>query len=137
MQWNLYVTEPSRAGADKAGADMHSTNRQELTNRTIDDPTSSISPSTSASEALAWMEGMRQRATVVMDGDRPVGVITAAGLRGRGQTILADAEVQDVMDFEVVHVNPSFDVEDTMRTYRDAAWHSVRRRRPFSQHTQR
>ena len=81
------------------------------------------------------MEGSGQRATVVMDGDRPVGVITTTALRGRGHTISTDAEVQDVMDFEVVRVNPSLDVEDTLRTYRDAAWHSVRRRRPFAQHT--
>jgi hypothetical protein len=69
-----------------------------------------------------------------MDGNRPVGVITAITLRGGGHAIPTAARVQDVMEFEVVHVDPSFDVEDTLRTYRDAAWHSVKRRRPFAKH---
>jgi CBS domain-containing protein len=110
---------------------MRSNNSPEVTSRASDDV--SISPSTSVSEALAWMEGMGQRATVVMDGGRPVGVITATALHGGADgTMSTAAEVQDVMDFEVVHVDPSFDVEDTLRTYRDAAWHSVKRRRPFA-----
>lgn len=113
---------------------MRSNNSAEVTTCAIDDVTASISPSTSVSEARAWMEKSGQRATVVMDGDRPVGVITAIALRGRGHRAMStDAAVQDVMDCEVVHVDPSFDVEDTLRTYRDAAWHSVLRRRPFAQ----
>jgi hypothetical protein len=62
-------------------------------------------------------------------------LITAIALRGRRHAIPTAAQVQDVMDFEVVHVDPSFDVEDTLRTYRDAAWDSVRRRRPFADRT--
>ena len=111
---------------------MNSKNSPECTSAATDDAASSISPSTSVSDALARMERMRQRATVVMDGDRPVGVITAIALRGRGHTIPTAAEVQEVMDLEVVHVDPSFDVEETLRTYRDAAWNSVKRRRPFA-----
>src|SRR6185503_14633893 len=112
---------------DKAGAVMTSNKSPESASG-VDDAAASISPSTSVSDALARMERMGQRATVVMDGNRPVGVITAIALRGRGHAIHTDAQVQDLMDYEVVHVDPSFDVEDTLRRYRDAAWNSVRRR---------
>jgi hypothetical protein len=36
------------------------------------------------------------------------------------------------MDYEAVHVAPRTGVEDTMRAFRTAAWHSLDRRRPFA-----
>jgi CBS domain-containing protein len=111
---------------------MPSNDTPDVTRLTGDDM--SISPSTSVREALSAMERSGLRTMVVVDGGRPVGVITATALHGSAdRTMSIDAEVQDVMDFEVVHVDPSFDVEDTLRTFRDAAWHSVRRRRPFAE----
>ena len=47
-------------------------------------------------------------------------MITAIALRGRGHPIPIAAEVRDVMDFELVHVDPSFDVEDALRRFRRA-----------------
>ena len=112
---------------------MKSNNAPEAMSQPMDHMTSAIAPSSSAREALAWMQRTGQRAAVVMDGDRPVGVITTTALRGPGTETSPRAEVRDVMDFDVVHVPPSFDLEDTLRAFRDAAWHSVRRRRPFAE----
>ena len=108
---------------------MQSDNSAELTSGDIKMAGSPISPSTPVREALAWMQRSGQQAIVVMDGARPVGVITDRALRGRD---LPDAAVQDVMDLEVVRVDPSLDVEDTLRAFREAAWHSVRRRHPVA-----
>lgn len=90
--------------------------------------------STGVSEALAWMERSGEVASVVMDGGRPVGVITARALRSYDIHGGAppDGGVEQVMDFEVVRVDPSCDVADTLRLYRDAAWLSVRRRHPVA-----
>jgi predicted transcriptional regulator len=68
-------------------------------------------------------------AAIVIDNGRPIGIVTADAL-GDGE-LGPDATVDEVMDYEAVHVNPRGSVEETMRAFRTAAWHSLWRRRPF------
>jgi CBS domain-containing protein len=133
---------------------MRSKDAADVTSGGTEEVAPPISRWTTVRDASAWMQKTGQRAVVVMDGDRPVGVITEKALRAAGRRSAAASDdalaaverrerpdlrlpetVQDVMDFEVVRVDPSFGVEDTLRAYRDAAWKSVRRRHPFADHT--
>jgi predicted transcriptional regulator len=93
-----------------------------------------ITPWTTVSDALTLMLNRGQTASVVMDGERPVGVITVKALQEQTMrgTMELDAPVERAMDLEVVRVDHSSDLEDTLRIFRDAAWYSVRRRRPLA-----
>ena len=79
------------------------------------------------------METLGRRAMIVTEGDTPVGVVTLRALRGRpGHAPRPDATVADVMDFEVVEIDPGADMAATMKAYTRAAWDSLGRRRPLS-----
>lgn len=82
-------------------------------------------------DARSALAALGQDAAVVMDGSRPVGVITAKALRGfPGHVPHTGALLGDVMDFEAVEVDPGAEVLETMKRYTDASWESLRRRRP-------
>jgi hypothetical protein len=65
-------------------------------------------------------------AAVVFDGGRPIGVVTAHGLG----TVSLSVELRDVMEYELVRVDPYADGPETLREYEHAAWSSISRRRP-------
>lgn len=80
------------------------------------------------SEARDALVAAGEAIALVTDRGDDVGVVTAAELAGhesRSTTVIGD-----VMGCEVVRIDPSTDVRWTLRTYREAAWSSVIRRRP-------
>ena len=70
---------------------------------------------------------------VVFDQTTAVGVVTRRALEGAsGPPPRPGARLEDMMDGEVVELAPGADVATTLRKYREAAWRSLRRRRPGS-----
>jgi CBS domain-containing protein len=92
----------------------------------------SFAVSTLASEALISMREAGQEAAIVMERGLPVGIVTLASLGDYLATDQCEATVSDAMDYEAVHVKPRTGVEETMRAFRTAAWHSLDRRHPFA-----
>lgn len=84
-----------------------------------------FSADTTVGTARAAMRGLGAREAIVMEGERPLGVITVPDVRGS-----ADAVVRDVMQWECVRIDSAADGLTTVRAFRDAAWKSLRRRRP-------
>ena len=84
-----------------------------------------LAASATAAQAREWFDLTGARAAVVFDGDRVVGVVTAAAVQGA-----PEARIADLMEFEVVRVDPGADQHETMREYNRAGWDSLRRRRP-------
>ena len=90
-----------------------------------------LSPTNTVAEARAVLDASQTTAALVADGGRPVGVVTDSALRGRpGHVPRPGAALADVMDFEVIRADPGADVLSTLHTYTEAAWVSLRRRRP-------
>jgi predicted transcriptional regulator len=91
---------------------------------------------TTVADALECLYATHARAAVVVDGDRPLGVVTLAGLRGDVRRVpRPEACVADVMEFELVRVDPAADEHATLRAYANAGWSSLRRRRPATAET--
>jgi predicted transcriptional regulator len=86
--------------------------------------------SMSVREARQALSEAGLTAAIVIDKGRPIGIVTADALC-RGEQLAPDTTVDEVMDYEAVHVNPTGSVEETMRAFRTAAWHSLWRHRPF------
>ena len=90
-----------------------------------------LSPTSTVTEAKVLLALSQADAALVTDDGRPVGVATEAALRGwPGRSPHESALIADVMDLEVVSIPPGADVRQTLAVYRDAAWQSLRRRRP-------
>lgn len=68
-------------------------------------------------------------AAVVLDGHQPVGVVTAAALAGRKP----DTPIGDVMDLELVPIDPRADEHGTLVAYEGAASRSLLRRHPCAE----
>jgi hypothetical protein len=95
-------------------------------------PTAVLDASTSVADARLAFVDYRGSIAVVVEHGRPIGLVTAAALRGDVRHVVpAGATVGDVMDFEVVHIDPVADAHDTLAAYSNAAWASLRRRRPL------
>jgi predicted transcriptional regulator len=90
--------------------------------------------SMSVHEALQTVSQAGLAAAIVIDHGRPIGIVTADTLSA-SELATPDATVDQVMDYEAVHVARGCNVEDTMRAFRTAAWHSLWRRRPFARGT--
>jgi predicted transcriptional regulator len=95
----------------------------------------SITLSNTVEQAQRALTTSRQPAAVVWDHGAPVGVITLADLSRSPHCRAVGALVVDVMSHECVKIHPAADLSETHRSYREAAWESLRRRRPFSQAT--
>lgn len=95
-------------------------------------PKTSFPHDTPADEALVSMSDADQQAAIVMERGHPVGIVTRAALDANLVDAASDATVSDLMDFYAVHVDPTLGVEDTLRAFRVAAWHSLDRRHPFA-----
>lgn len=82
---------------------------------------------TDLADARTLLEKAGGAAAVVLDGDRPVGIVSAAALR---RPVEGDrpTTVADVMDYQAVHVSPGADELTTVSTFRRAAWASLLRR---------
>lgn len=90
-----------------------------------------VTTTTTVADAGFELLAGRTNAAVVYRDGRPAGVVTVDDLAGHGGRVpLPDALVGDVMSLECVRVSPGAGVDDTLRTYREAAWLSLRRRRP-------
>jgi CBS domain-containing protein len=82
--------------------------------------------------ARAVLAAAGSEAAVVIDQDRPVGVVTGAALAGHRGTLPApNTPIGDVMDLEVVSIEPDADEHETLVAYQDAAWRSLLRRHPL------
>jgi CBS domain-containing protein len=91
-----------------------------------------LSPLTPVRVARAVLAAAGTQAAVVIDQGQPIGVVTAAALGGHGRTRpAADTPIGDVMDLELVAVEPDADERGTLAAYQGAAWRSLRRRHPF------
>lgn len=95
-------------------------------------PHTRIATTTTVAEAAFELLAERTSAAVVYRDGQPVGIVTVEDLAGRdGRAPLPDALVADVMTHECVRIAPGAGVDETLRAYREAAWLSLRRRRPF------
>jgi hypothetical protein len=97
-----------------------------------------ITTTTTVADAGFELLASRSSAAVVYRKGHPFGVVTVGDLAGHhGRVPLPEALVGDVMSLECVRVGPGAGVDETLRAYREAAWDSVRRRRPCGQETVR
>ena len=79
----------------------------------------SLAPSTTAGEAIVLLHKRAHGAAVVVEGDRPVGIVTESDLTGVDRF----TQVRDVMVKEMVTVPDGIDVEEAF----DALSHARRR----------
>jgi hypothetical protein len=87
-------------------------------------------------DALARLDGDEADAAVVFYDGRPDGVITRGALVGHGGfRPRPGAHLGDVMDLEVVQIEPDADMDRTMSVYTNAAWRSLARRMPVAADT--
>ena len=97
---------------------------------------SQLAPTSTVAEAVAFLDRTGQFAVVVSERGEPVGVVTRVVLHGQpGHRPRPAAVLADVMDFEVIALDPASDTAMTTGAYREAAWHSLRRRRPSAEDT--
>jgi hypothetical protein len=91
---------------------------------------------TTVADALARLDDDGSVAAVVFDDGLPVGVVTRAALHGHGGfQPRPGAHLGDVIDLEVVQVEPDADLERTISLYTNAAWRSLARRMPSAPET--
>jgi hypothetical protein len=84
-----------------------------------------LTSATSIHEARARLRNTGERAAVVFQSDRPIGVVTAAAL---ASAHTANGLVVTVMDHVTVHVNPRADTAEIVSTFTQAAWDWLERR---------
>jgi CBS domain-containing protein len=86
-----------------------------------------VTPATSARVAAEVLAAHHLAAVVVTHDRRPVGVVTLDALAG---TAAVGARVADLMDYEVVRLDPHAGEIEALHAFRDAAWRSLDRRHP-------
>jgi len=79
-------------------------------------------------EARAALESAGEVLAMVTNRGVEVGVVTAEDLAL--DRSIGGVRVGDVMGREIVRIDPTSDLHETLRTYREAAWSSAIRRRP-------
>jgi CBS domain-containing protein len=90
-----------------------------------------VTPATPAQVAAEVLTAHHLTALVVTDHGHPVGVVTLDGLTGAATSARTpDAHVADLMDYEVVQLDPHAGEVQTVHAFRDAAWRSLLRRQP-------
>lgn len=95
-----------------------------------------ITMSSTVVEARAALAEAAQPAIVVWDDREPIGVVTLDDVSEEGTGGLGpESLIVDVMSHECVAIDATADLEETHHRYADAAWTSLKRRRPFSQDT--
>ena len=81
-----------------------------------------VTPTTTIAAAQAHLQVTGEAATVVLEGGRPVGVVTAVALAAALARRGPDAPIATVMDYVAVPVDPQGDTYHTIRAFRRAAW---------------
>ena len=81
-----------------------------------------VTPTTTIAAAQAHLQVTGEAATVVLEGGRPVGVVTAVALAAALARRGPDAPIATVMDYVAVPVDPQGDTYHTIRAVRRAAW---------------
>jgi predicted transcriptional regulator len=95
-----------------------------------------ITLSSTVEEARRALAMTDQRAVVVWNEATPVGVVTPDDVIAIGVGHPSpEALVEDVMSHECVPIDPAADEPETCHRYIDAAWASLKRRRPLSDET--
>ena len=94
-----------------------------------------ITASSTVEDARQAMRQLAQDAVVVWEECTPIGVVTDADLSGQARSVSPKALVGDVMSHECVSIDAAADLPQTHHAYTDAAWTSLKRRRPFSPET--
>jgi CBS domain-containing protein len=89
-----------------------------------------VTPSTAVRLAAEVLAARHQSAVVVTDHGLPVGVVTVGALMDDGAPPTPEARVADVMDYEVVRIDPGAGERETLHAFREAAWLSLRHRHP-------
>jgi len=79
-------------------------------------------------EARAALASAGEVIAMVTNRGVEVGIVTAEDLAP--DRSIGAVRVGDVMGREIVRIAPTSDLQQTLRTYRDAAWSSAIRRRP-------
>ena len=92
-----------------------------------------VTPTTSVAEAQRVLSASDAHAAVVMCDDRPVGLVSAAALRDSVAAHRPGAAVADVMDYEVVRLDPAAGERRTLQAFTRAAWASLLRRQPYEE----
>jgi len=93
-----------------------------------------ITLSSTVEEARRALTITDQAAVVVWDRETPVGVLTFGDVSS-ARHLPPGALVEDVLSHECVWIDPAADEAETCHRYTDAAWSSLKRRRPLSQDT--
>ena len=90
-----------------------------------------VSTTSSVGDALTRMDETDATVLVVLDEGDPVGIVTRSDLEGTPQRRPCHAaRIDDVMTKELVVIDPSDGVLETLNKYTAQAWSSLRRRRP-------
>ena len=93
-----------------------------------------ITLTSTVNDARRALAATDQPALVVWDDAMPVGVVTVDDVSGP-RAPSSEALIEDVLSHECVAVDPAADVRETKRRFTDAAWLSLKRRRPLSDGT--
>jgi hypothetical protein len=88
-----------------------------------------ITGATSVGEARAHLRLTGEPLAVVYIQGRPAGLVSEAALDGAVTAGRADSPAGALMDYMAVPVDPGADAEATVRTFTNAAWEWLRRRR--------
>jgi CBS domain-containing protein len=88
-----------------------------------------VTPATPTRIAAEVLAAHHLTAIVVTDHGHPFGVVTLDAL-AKAAASAPGTHVADVMDYEVVRLDPHAGEVQTLHAFRDAAWRSLRRRHP-------
>jgi CBS domain-containing protein len=88
-----------------------------------------VTPTTTIAKACVHLRTTGEAATVVFEGGRPVGVVTAAALAAALAEDCPETPIVSVMDYVAVRVDPQGDTYGTVRAFRRTAWDWLEHRR--------
>jgi CBS domain-containing protein len=88
-----------------------------------------VTPTTTIAKACVHLRTTGEAATVVFEGGRPVGVVTAAALAAALAEDCPETPIVSVMDYVAVRVDPQGDTYGTIRAFRRTAWDWLEHRR--------
>lgn len=92
------------------------------------DRVASVRPATTIAVAHAQQQARAEAATVVLKGDRPVGIVTAAALAGALAKHRPETPIATVMGYVAVPVDPQGDAYEAVRAFRRTAWDWLKHR---------
>jgi CBS domain-containing protein len=81
-----------------------------------------VTATTTIAKVCGLLRATGEAATVVFEGGRPVGIVTAAALVAARAEHCPETPVARVMDYVAVRVDPQGDTYETVRAFRRTAW---------------